>query len=1634
MSKYGWVINVERCNYLDPDSGESIFNVNLARPWAEEHALADGRGPQISDANTNLGDLLFPWSWSAVTWRCFGRDAGGVWRSIAATHMSGTSQQLRAQDVTNLGAAVRTEVESCSDKCDYPFSQTMEDFWKVPERSHVHALAPLTHWPALVSEKVLKLSCFLSIAPVDLAGLTHVVAFPEFDITPTPLLPSAQIRLQAGNPPLAPPQHALTGGSKIETVASYEGDVAFHGLAAGTADATFVTGKPVLSQGLATRSSIRSSVQDFLLPAQLLRRWLQQENLGSEPPKEVSDEDVRIGLSRSLWHTLGIGREPRPDEENVLELLLQPEKSAAAATLRSALHGFALTDQAAGDAIVAAVTLLKSKRAAVGTSPWSDENQKRWDLRLKDFERVAGKSTTAMFSTAWASVAEMVLGHETGLEIYGPWLADLLDGTLRPQLPVDWPAMRARLQSHGGMRADLMDRARGSCISPAQWLAVRAIINLPDFDSMRGGLGDAALQPLVDATLANVEALLPSAAAYASIEPTLRPLVKAAVRDWASQMQDSSRNARRRPRDRGIRLDFSGITNPAGGDVNTLRGYAIALCGGLATIQQPWVADTTRAAWLTDTALRYEIGGAPDWLDGAIGTAWMHETVGATHADGEPLLSVEYEGAPLAAPLTEDSDKIDYEPGADGFKSVELAWRKSARKLPLLGYGMLYKAAATAIDNAGGVVDVNYRLSRNNLTDLAKPAALGDFADSIGALHYRSSEPPGAPAATTLPDEHLYELSEETQAHAYQHRSGVDHPAKVALLAHDSALFPRAASSCTLLFRPPKAHFSFIERWINTDRILIENGIQGAVSDARLAAYTSDELERFIETFRERVAKDAKTPVKVPDYHPAVAALGVEVLSPGFQKAIALPFARLEPNTLAPAKFELQIEVKSDAGGALDVTGAGSRATVTVPQGRFVCVRVYALVSADHFQAGGLATHRFADGIQLPEINGLQGWCAFGPAEHWFETIPKWDHRDFEHANAALALKGPRDEGPVVASPNLVTATITFDAAAPWVHWVKGVHAQRHDWHWAGYPVDFPAPQLSLDEWLPSLAGVESFREIVDAQLATSFGSGSQWTLGPDGNNSELFFRHELAAGRRPARYVAVFARPMIRFRRWLDPKRSSDGPASLERRIWGAGLMVPGRPEPGTAGRLPVPVLRRAIPLTATYARMQPPARQPNGALLVFEEALHRTDDLAKLGGVGDVLEVDLVETRVSGVDEMGNNPIFHGVARPWSSTRPLKLRVHRPFGLTFDIGMNAKVAQTALLVSPEHAGGNWILAKARVRRAVLPETELSSRIDPGIAPRNADPGVKGWYGLTCRIEGDEAVPPDIVLDVGPVGTPSVRIQLDGVDRHIVMPPSPGADARYVISWHKARWGEGASHPTWRCQVLTQQRDPKRMAWHTVDKAGGYQQQAAELPKGCRERRIMLGVDLAPPDLKVRRIRLSDYTDPVWLTFIGSLGQEQLAAPGSLVFDIDASGLGLRAKGGGGAPVPKLRGLDECLADDSDPRCHIILFFRQAKDVTRGEAGREGGVLAGVYWKGGGLLKHLPQTAGDPAPDLTGCLAHVVALQRITALSTSERHALESAATFPALLDLIFPEQLPQPRESVLRFLPEYLGPIEVA
>ncbi len=1672
MAKYGWIVAVEQAPHLDrvDEAGKiwQVFTVNLVRPWCDLEIdpthVNGGRGPKLLGADKQLGELLAPWKWKGVMWDVYGAFPPGgsgalEWRKIGGHVIQ--SVQIDASNADMALDAISKEIEQSTQKCEFPFSQALQDLQGAERnRSHVHAMAPMTHWPAAVSGALLKLTWFLECDPGELSGCEQVVCFPSFEMQPSNGIPAAA-KLQPGKPRT---ENAVGAGiSKTQAVAAYnEALVEFAALAARYSSAPAVTAAQglALSQGAPSRSAMVSLLAANLLPLRIVARWLEMLLAVTPPDKAADDPVLRKGLVQALSSSMSIGFEYElvdkgtTERVHLIEFLVEPAKIADAVVLRAALQTFngpSPVEMAAS--LESAIRILQARKPS--PQAWSIDQEERWKTALDEFEKLGQAQTSAEFIRAYQFMLALLASDEGICELLNPWFAQILEAPL-VNVAAQWTPVKTRLLASAAMRLDLLARVQTAQIGPAQWQA-----------ASEANRGDAvAAGELLKAAMAAVQAAVGTDAwailAAQGVEAAARDRVEKLLVDLLASQQPS----RPRPKDRGIKLDFSAFDTGAGADSDhRLRGYAIALCSGYKDSGQ-WKADKGRAAWITDTAMKLASG---DWLSakslhGNDEVVWMHEAVGATLNDGQRVVSVEYEGAPVATAQMVDGN-IDYNgDDPDGFKAVDFAWHEE-RELPLLGYGLHYGAVATAIDNAGAIVDPGFRQSH--------PARLSAAPGLIQwklmpALQYLSSEAPGAPVlgsdksvpAMQWVPEDLYELSVDTQAHAYQvqelaRKADSESPElrSVALIAFEQRvgpapelLFPGRSDRCRFEAGPPGTHSAFIERWLNTDRLLLEANDHEHLSDPVFEGLSSKILKDFALGFRERKVKGA---VQGHAYHPAISAIGIEVFSPDqrvWRDKIDVVRTGVDNGKLEAKQPCIAIEVRAvEDVTALECSVTGQQVNISLPQGRFVRVRLYSLVAEHHFVAG-TATQRYAAGLQTQGAPTFAGYRAFGPAECWMETLPAWHDGQLPESKVSIELEPPAETPKGLVSPNLLTAAVKFDGGGPWASWIKGVHAQRHEWHWTGYPLELPR-EGAIESWLPSMAGVQSYREMIDFELPTS-SAGAGWTLGTAVGAASVFHRWALPAGARPAKYTSYFVRPMLRYRRWLNPRLYNDGPAVLEKHLYAGGSLAAGRLPAGSVERLPTPALRHAIPLTANYASMaRQLVRDTNGVMLIFDDALKRTDDLAMVGGIGDTIEIDLVETREEQWNEIGTNPIMHGLTIP-NAKVPATLTSAPAFGLTFDIGLNPKVAQTAVIVRPVNSEGRWMLAKVRTRRLILPETELGTLLQPDKDATSAPmpgAGLTQVAALPTRRQGEEMVPPDITIDVAQAGASEVQIVAEGGGLFTVkLPPSPSnppagleGDFRYLLSWHKARWDNGGP-ARWRCQAMLQRRAAGRLEWTTLPgTVRGFQNKDSQLPETAVITRCWLLTDNQLASAKVRRVRLSDYTEPSWLTFIGSFDQSRPGMARDYRMDMRAGALsGPHLVDGAPVEVPALRNLGASLTSD-DPRFHLVLVFRPVSDITRTQTSEESGALVGAYLpRGNGAMSFLPHFEGQMAPaDLSGCHAHVVTFQRITALSTEEKNLLAAAVTLSDLLDHAFPKQ-PKggAKESLVRMLPEFIGPIPIA
>ena len=470
--------------------------------------------------------------------------------------------------------------------------------------------------------------------------------------------------------------------------------------------------------------------------------------------------------------------------------------------------------------------------------------------------------------------------------------------------------------------------------------------------------------------------------------------------------------------------------------------------------------------------------------------------------------------------------------------------------------------------------------------------------------------------------------------------------------------------------------------------------------------------------------------------------------------------------------------------------------------------------------------------------------------------------------------------------------------------------------------------------------------------------------------------------------------------------------------------------------------------------------ARAINGNLLVFNDAMRRTDSFARQGGLGDTIEVDLLQTRQvmfksqeTVFSQIGPNPIFHrspvkdGALPPDFAKRTLK--VSAPHGLTYDLVRNAKVAQTAILVQPalydtsqddgvsiEGAPSEWQLAQVRVRRMILPETQLNAALT-----RRQLSGTKFEFDLRWRREGLERIPGDFAVDLARADPVALVINVDGVEYKLKLPEYAPVDEslRLMVSFHKGRWDPQQPSdpvkvmPYWAPQIYAQRRQRDSMGWVTIGRSTCHGRE----PWLAGDGKITLVVtDASSP--AAYGVQMSDYTDARWLLFMGAIPgtgrqppEEYILTPyqkdGKLRLTLSRGTFGDLA----GPPQDAMHWTDDrteffvlfvstppsnIMAGRFDPRDRALLAF---KPVNGDQAGSQ---------------PEFELLGDSPALNtLPGSTAVLCSFHRISSPSQKESNmVIDSLET---LIGAIFPDEVNgHPRESLIRPTGSHWGPMRIA
>lgn len=247
-----------------------------------------------------------------------------------------------------------------------------------------------------------------------------------------------------------------------------------------------------------------------------------------------------------------------------------------------------------------------------------------------------------------------------------------------------------------------------------------------------------------------------------------------------------------------------------------------------------------------------------------------------------------------------------------------------------------------------------------------------------------------------------------------------------------------------------------------------------------------------------------------------------------------------------------------------------------------------------------------------------------------------------------------------------------------------------------------------------------------------------------------------------------------------------------------------------------------------------------------------------------------------------------------------------------------------------------------------------------------------------------------------------------------------------------------GADEPSWRLQILLQERESTLLNhWKTIGRNSPFdinsknwkQPDAGVLDVAVRC--VSTGDDR---DFKLKRVALSDYTDPVWLSFIGSFGQAPIGNPEEYKLKIDKDSKVLALYKGNELQkwhlqAPPLEAKDWKSDDNVNPTFQLLRVYRPIADAARGGLDETAGKLI-THLKPKNLPGEFEAWGSENNFDeiMPGDFAYLCSFQRI---NTNDEHLMPKIDRWEKLMELIFAD--PEKEECLVRPVPEILGQIEI-
>ncbi|MFJ4395165.1 hypothetical protein [Pseudomonas sp. NPDC089396] len=1133
-----------------------------------------------------------------------------------------------------------------------------------------------------------------------------------------------------------------------------------------------------------------------------------------------------------------------------------------------------------------------------------------------------------------------------------------------------------------------------------------------------------------------------------------------------------------------------------------LRGYAIAVGAGYQDDHNVFhLKDELGSAWITNVACRVRDGAAlwkPFETQGALQE--FHETVGATRENGRQTASFNYSGLPLCARLLDkvvDSPPLENDVQAN--LALEFYWPEGQANtpgspfyLPKLAYGVTYCTVASALSNAGRILVEALSADTKCRELLPAKEALADANATLSIVRYLSRVPPGVPHVAIDKRDvgaQCDRYGNESRAMAYQVQQQITDLPRIALIRPNTKEWRGGLSQLRLNLNGPDATPRVIERWLEADWAARTAGQNDYCDDLTLLEQPSKIKQLQHDLLTRKADATAEGTVR----HPAVRAFGVELLFHDDSSNIRQPQRlliepKLDVSSGYIAAVPLLVKYVDNPKKAGATVTANNELHISLAAGWFVRATFMSLIP-DKFFSGPLA--------RIETLDKRQDWIDpsgtfhyFNSSEHWFECLrtPDW-------TTATHVLKQISDSTRVGKNGNNVQAVLEHQGGIV-SELLSGLYIERHEWHWTGYPLAFAHPTLAdgrLEDWAGPFLGTESTRDSIVYRLEDELDATRGLRLAMKQPRILSSYRLPRDHG---ANYSACLMRPLWRFEEWLFV------PKEQHLQVVGVGGLIPAWVDWADRSlRLSPPRVRRVHPLVRTYQvdDQQRWQTSTNAAVLELDDILYRTEAGVRLGGVGESIEVDLQGTRLSHVYEIGPNPLFHAGPRntgnntqsmslPYPSAYSLGkgraaqqdakpdraldwgITADAPFGLTYDLDRNAKVAQTAIMVRPHGTDvfQYWVMARVRLRRMLEPDPRWTEHAgiekitldqDNQVATLQRRPDGNDWVAQDFCLSvaaGSFNLALKVVADTAtdPVTAPSAVFRPDDLAIACSEP------RRLICSWHKGGWNND-SEQFWGLQVVVQaiSPGPANQRWITRRTYSPYASAIRLSLNECKQdtpiNLLLTSSTMPQVNASLSPVLLSDYSESHWLTFIAtpyrnlSFAQENVWLEESRQRTLAMFRSSSKAKELKKESISRDLLINPVSAGDYNASLeerfevesasfHLLLVFEAVHDVATPQAGEPLGRLKHVYKPTRPAI-----TDATPSPQIvfTSFMTsnpgqiNWQSSKHVGYLYRFHRATLSPApSNWEAMLELMFPEsQDDTPVEASIRWTPEFLGPMPI-